>query len=87
MKQDNITIILFDIREEYLKASEKFPPFHSGHEGYAVIYEEMDELWEEVKKYPNYDNVALRKEAIQVGAMVLRFIIDLCMNSRLSKTK
>ena len=55
-----------------------FPPFHSAHEGYAVLLEEVDELWDEIKgnKKPGaYER--MRKEAIQVGAMVLRFLVML----------
>lgn len=50
--------------------------FNSVHEGYAVILEEIDELWDEVKKkHPSTEN--LRKEAIQAAAMLCRFIIEL----------
>lgn len=38
-----------EIYEEFCEASSKFPEFASDHEGYAVILEEMDELWEAVK--------------------------------------
>jgi len=71
--------IATEIADEFVRAVEKygFPEFHSYHEGYAVIKEELDELWEEVKKYPKQDNENLRKEAIQIGAMALRFIYDL----------
>jgi len=49
----------------------------SNHEGYAVILEELDELWDEIKKqHPN--NELIRKEAIQVAAMAVRFILDRC---------
>ena len=41
---------LVDIEVELHRASEKHSAFHSGHEGYAVILEELDELWDEVKK-------------------------------------
>lgn len=52
--------------------------FASQHEGYAVILEEMDELWAEIKKNEkNYDIAAQRKEAIQAAAMLLRFIVEL----------
>ena len=67
------------IANEFIDAVEKhgFPYFNSYHEGYAVIKEELDELWEEVKKYPKQDNENLKKEAIQIGAMALRFVYDL----------
>ncbi len=34
---------------EYDKATKKFGAFNSTHEGYAVIAEELDELWDDVK--------------------------------------
>jgi hypothetical protein len=67
------------ILKEYMRASEKFPPFHSSHEGYAVIKEELDELWGEIKKKPTDRSLRLmREECVQVGAMALRFLVDLC---------
>lgn len=55
-----------------------FPRFNSAHEGYAVIFEALDELWEEVKNSrPGPERTAnMRKEAIQVAAMALRFVHD-----------
>lgn len=47
------------------------------HEGYAVILEELDELWDEIKKR-NPDKKRARAEAIQVAAMALRFVADVC---------
>lgn len=61
------------IMMEYIKASRKFGKFNSGHEGYAVIKEEVDELWDAIKKN---DLEHAREEAFQVGAMALRFLID-----------
>ena len=52
----------------------KFPPFHSRHEGYAVLKEEVDELWAEVK---HGTPTRAKEEAIQVAAMALRFLVDL----------
>ncbi len=50
--------------------------FASPHEGYAVMLEEMDELFDEIrKKRPNKDK--LREEAIQIGAMAIKFITSL----------
>jgi hypothetical protein len=64
--------------DELKKATGKYGPFNSGHEGWAVIKEELDELWEEVRRYPAADSKAMRKEAIQVAAMAIRFMIDVC---------
>lgn len=58
------------------RARQLHAPIAGRHEGYAVILEELDELWAECKKKrPDVD--ALREEAIQVAAMALRFAIDL----------
>ena len=62
---------------ELAAARAKFKPFPSEHHGYAVLLEEVDELWEEVRsKAAKPENV--RAEAVQVAAMGLRFILDLC---------
>ncbi len=59
--------------QELKRASAKFKPFNSAHEGFAILKEEVDELWEDVK---TNNPVGARREAIQVAAMALRFIID-----------
>lgn len=65
------------ILEELDQATADNEPFNSAHEGYAVILEELDELWDEVKR-PAFirDNKALKEEAVQVAASALRFLID-----------
>jgi NTP pyrophosphatase (non-canonical NTP hydrolase) len=69
--------ILTDIRLEFSRATTKHGKFNSAHEGYAVLLEEVDELWEEVKKqYEKRDSTKLREEAVQVAAMAIRFIVD-----------
>ena len=70
----NIDQAMALVRAEYMAAAKKFPAFHSAHEGYAVILEELDELWADVKQ--NNNNNA-RNEAIQVAAMAIRFYLDL----------
>lgn len=64
-----------EIEAELAKAREKHAPMNSAHEGYAVILEELDELWDEIKKQKP-DPAKCRKEAIQVGAMAARFVVD-----------
>jgi len=61
-----------EVLAELTRARAKFPAFHSGHEGFAVIKEELDELWEDVKA-----DRSARAEAIQVAAMAIRFVLDL----------
>ncbi len=67
--------VLAQIRAELLRAKWKHPkPFNSPHEGYAVILEEMDELFEEVRA----DNIPRqREEAVQVGAMAARYLLEI----------
>jgi hypothetical protein len=64
---------------ELSAAQLKFPPFNSAHEGYAIIKEELDELWDEVRTNQTTAgrNERMAKEALQVAAMAMRFIIDL----------
>lgn len=65
---------------ELTRARHKFGKFASAHEGYAVLREEVDELWDEVKR--NGSKERMRAEAIQVAAMALRFVEDLCEEDR-----
>ena len=65
------------INEEFGRAIRKFPPFNSLHEGWAVLREEMDELWDQVKKKQGTrDPINCEKECIQIAAMALRIIHD-----------
>jgi len=65
------------ISDEASRAATRFPPFNSHHEGYAIIKEELDELWDEIKT-KECDPTKIQKEAVQVAAMALRFLTDLC---------
>lgn len=70
-----------DVLDELYKARQRFGAFVSAHEGYAVMLEEMDELWVEVKdnkRIESYRRAAMRKEAIQVAAMAIAFIMECC---------
>lgn len=75
----NIDLTLSDVADELERAIENYPPFASAHEGYAVILEELDELWDEVKPKPSERSVErMRAEAVQVAAMSMRFVLDVC---------
>jgi hypothetical protein len=62
--------------DELLTATKKFGAFNSTHEGYAVIKEELDELWDGIRF--NADPKSLELEAKQVAAMAIRFLVDMC---------
>jgi hypothetical protein len=78
MSDDNYVVnldrILGVVRREVLIANKKFPPLNSRHEGYAVLKEEVDELWDEIK---TDKPIRAHSEAIQVAAMAVRFLCDL----------
>jgi uncharacterized protein YhaN len=61
-----------DLRNEIKKAESKFAEYHSAHEGYAIIAEKLDELWDEVRKH-DHNHLRMYKEAIQVAYTSIRF--------------
>lgn len=66
-----------ELSDELARAVASHAPMHSPHEGKSVIEEELDELWEHVKADSGRSRAA-RHEALQVAAMALRYIVDLC---------
>lgn len=66
------------VEAELLSAVRQFDPYHSAHEGYSVILEELDELWDEIKanKLPGA-RARQRAEAVQVAATAARFLLDI----------
>lgn len=83
-QEEQIALAMKKVEGELRSAMIKFPkPFNSEHEGYGVLLEEMDELWDEVK-----DNKAegsrerQHEEAIQVAAMAIKYIIQLPIKTK-----
>lgn len=75
MREDAVA----DVYDELCAAQRNWPPHHSAHEGYGILMEEVRELEQHVfTKQKNRDLPAMRKEAIQVAAMALRFAIEVC---------
>lgn len=77
MLKGAIDVCLPSVAEELLKAKSKYPnSFNSLHEGYAVLKEEVDELWDEIKlKNPDKEKIFI--EAKQVAAMAIRIMSEL----------
>jgi hypothetical protein len=77
-KRERVTPKMIDdvlamIRAEVIKATAKHSPMTSAHEGHSVIEEEFDEMWDEIK----VDNLPrARRECVQLGAMAVRFLLD-----------
>ena len=67
---------LTQVETEYLKARAKFGDFKSPHEGYAVILEELDELWELIKTNQGRSQKT-REECIQISAMAMAYYLEL----------
>lgn len=65
------------ILDELLLAVSHYNSMANPHDGWARIREEVDELWDEVKTREQPVE-RMRAEAIQVGAMAMRFILDVC---------
>jgi NTP pyrophosphatase (non-canonical NTP hydrolase) len=75
---NNVNSILAEIKDE-LERVAVWPAMNSAHEGYAVLAEEVDELWDHVKtNQKKRDLEAMRKEAVQVAAMAIRFACEVC---------
>jgi len=68
-----------DILTEVGSSLAKYGHFSSPHEGYAVILEELDELWDEIKKKGGYTEAAYH-EAKQIAAMALVYMTECYKN-------
>lgn len=73
------TNALADVMRELERAMTLHPkPQNSPHEGWAVIFEELDELWDEVKKKGGGRDQQAYIEAKQVAAMAIRYMLEVC---------
>jgi hypothetical protein len=68
-----------ELKQAFNEALTKHRSMYSPHEGYSVILEELDELWDHVKADTGHTTEA-RKEALQVASMGLRYALDLTEN-------
>jgi len=62
--------------KEYIRARTIHKPMHSYHEGYAIMKEEFEEFWDEIKKkHPSKHKI--EEELIQIAAMCMAFYAEL----------
>lgn len=73
MKQPTADAVLNKVLHAYECARQKHSPMQSAHEGYAVILEELDEVWDEIKT-DRFE--AAKAEMLQVAAMAIAFIVE-----------
>jgi hypothetical protein len=69
--------LINDIFDELEAADKKYPPMAEKVEGLHTLKCEVAELEREIMRV-NHDPAAMRKEAIQVAAMALKFLRDCC---------
>lgn len=81
------SLVLEAVARELARGQSNYPAFHSQHEGAAVIKEEYDELWDAIKASKSLDARGTTAiEAMQVAAMAVRFIVDLCDEAEFAAT-
>ncbi len=67
------------VHDEIISADHNWPDYNSAHEGWGVLMEEVKELTDHVfMKQKNRDLDAMKKEAIQIAAVAIRFARDVC---------
>ncbi len=74
------------ITKEYEKAAAEKPPYNSPHEAYAILLEEVEEFWAEVKKKEElHDLDRMAEEVKQIGAVAMRILTDVCLKDKPGK--
>ena len=67
--------IIDEVCLELETALYRYGNFASPHEGYAVLKEKLEELWDMIRGNYRYKNIA-KREAIQVAAMAIKYAMN-----------
>lgn len=79
MRTPNVIDAFNEIDDELTCIYDPGDPLHSPHEGYAVILERVEELWDEIRSRKSIGFERRRRQsACQIAAMAVRFMIDCC---------
>lgn len=80
---NDVEFAAWEACKEVESATKNWPAFNSAHEGFGVLLEEVEELKAHVwTKQKNRDLESMKKEAIQVAAMAIRFAVEICNEER-----
>lgn len=60
------------VDEELARANEIYPPFRSAHEGYAVIFEEVEEMMAEIERASAFIDIMWKRIKVDDGNGVLK---------------
>lgn len=71
---DKIDSALSAVRKEMIRATQLHGDFRNGHEGYGILQEEVDELFDEIK---GNRKKRAKVEAVQVASTAARFLVCL----------
>lgn len=77
VKDNSPEKIAREVVEEYRRARAKHKPYPTAHHGLAVIEEELAELREHVY-HDTYTSEDAHKEALQIAATALAFVLEVC---------
>lgn len=76
--------VLQEVAAEIERARSLHGDYHSAHEAYAVIKEELDEFWDIVKmKSAKRSASAMKTELIQIACTAIRTVSDLALQEGL----
>lgn len=76
---DDLDIVLSEVYNKIDKVKNKYPEnYNSAHEGYAILKEEVEEFWVEVKKNETIrDKIKMREELFDIMTVAARCILEL----------
>lgn len=75
---------VLDLLAEMERASRRYGPFASSHEGYGVLAEEVAEFFEAMRAN---DPAAMQREALQVAAVAMRLHNSLFEGATLARSR
>lgn len=87
MDNDDLMDLLIEVQFEVQRADDLFPAFHSPHDAYGVMAEELAEffdivrVWRPASKLPEqwypHEKEMAHRELVQIAAMAIRSINSL----------